>query len=215
MPVVLHPPGPEDREPFLAAVRRSRALHDPWTVPPDSPAAFDRWARRRVDPGEAPRIARLVPPGAEDAPRRGRIVGVANLSRIDRGPLMGASAGWYGLAGGTGRGWMAEAVSRLLDLAFGELGLHRVEANVQPGNAPSRRLAARVGFRLEGFSPRYLRIGGAWRDHERWAMLTEEWTVGGGPRGAAAETEARTGTDAGTAHDGAAHDGAATAAEDH
>jgi hypothetical protein len=54
------------------------------------------------------------------------------------------------------------------------LRLHRLEANVQPGNAASIRLLQRLGFRREGYSPRYLRICGRWRDHERWAILADE-----------------------------------------
>ncbi len=59
--------------------------------------------------------------------------------------------------------------------AFGELGLHRLEANIQPDNAASIALVRKPGFRLEGYSPRYLKIAGRWRDHERWAILAEEW----------------------------------------
>ena len=52
---------------------------------------------------------------------------------------------------------------------------HRLEANIQPDNDTSRRLLQRLGFRLEGFSPRYLKIAGRWRDHERWTLTAEEW----------------------------------------
>ena len=62
----------------------------------------------------------------------------------------------------------------LLDLAFGPLSLHRLEANIQPGNHASIALARGAGFRLEGYSPRYLLIGGQWRDHERYALTADE-----------------------------------------
>ena len=69
---------------------------------------------------------------------------------------------------------MREAMELVLDYAFSDLRLHRIEANIQPGNAPSIALARGAGFRLEGYSPRYLLIGGQWRDHERYAITADE-----------------------------------------
>ena len=69
---------------------------------------------------------------------------------------------------------MAEGIELVLAHAFETLGLHRLEANIQPANAASIALAKRAGFRLEGFSPRYLKIDGLWRDHEGWAIVAED-----------------------------------------
>jgi ribosomal-protein-alanine N-acetyltransferase len=65
----------------------------------------------------------------------------------------------------------------MLDFAFGVLKLHRLEANIQPTNTPSIRLVKRMGFRNEGTARRYLKIRGAWQDHQRWAILAEEWRI--------------------------------------
>jgi ribosomal-protein-alanine N-acetyltransferase len=74
-----------------------------------------------------------------------------------------------------GQGYMREAIELVLREAFLNLRLHRIEANIQPGNHASIALARGAGFSREGFSPRYLKIGGRWRDHERWAILAEDW----------------------------------------
>ena len=70
---------------------------------------------------------------------------------------------------------MTEAVSLVLGYAFDNLKLHRIEANVQPHNQPSIAVLRRNGFAKEGFSRRYLKINGRWRDHERWAIIVEDW----------------------------------------
>ena len=99
-----------------------------------------------------------------------------NFSQIFRKGFQNAYLGYYGMVAFAGRGLMTEAVRLATRYAFDELGLHRLEANVQPANTASIALIRRVGFRKEGFSPRYLRINGVWCDHERWALLADEPT---------------------------------------
>lgn len=103
-------------------------------------------------------------------------MGAVNLSQIFRGGFQNCYMGYQIGGPFAGQGYMGEALHLALGHAFHTLGLHRVEANVQPENTASIALVKRVGFRLEGYSPRYLKIGGRWRDHARWAILREEWT---------------------------------------
>mgnify|MGYP006778483145 FL=1 len=105
----------------------------------------------------------------------GALAGVINLNGIVRGLFQNAYLGYYAFAPHTNRGYMGEALAQVLRVAFVRHKLHRVEANIQPDNLASLALVKRAGFRLEGYSPRYLKIGGRWRDHERWAITVEEW----------------------------------------
>ena len=166
MRVELTTPGPEDEAAFLDAMIASRELHDPWIFPPLTPEDYADYLERL---GE--RKAGFLARRRED----GAIVGWLNVSEIIRGALEGAFLGYAGVAGHTGRGYMSEALQLVLHEAFETLGLHRVEANIQPGNRGSIALARRAGFKLEGFSPGYLKIAGEWRDHERWALRAETW----------------------------------------
>lgn len=156
-----------DREAFLALARDSRDLHRPWTYPPERSDQFDDlFARSRRDDFVC--LLACLPENLA------AIAGVFTISQIVRGAFQSAYLGYYANARHSGRGLMREAMEQVLDHAFGPLALHRVEANIQPGNRPSIALARGAGFRLEGFSPRYLLIGGQWRDHERYAITADE-----------------------------------------
>jgi ribosomal-protein-alanine N-acetyltransferase len=135
---------------------------------------------RAQDTRGVPRARRASGDGDLRAPaglrtRSGDLVGYFALSEIVRRSFLNAVVGYYAAAALAGRGLMSEAMLDVLAHAFDELGLHRVEANVQPANARSLALVARCGMRREGFSPRLLNIGGVWCDHERWAITVEDW----------------------------------------
>lgn len=164
---VLRKPRASDRDEFLEFVRRSRRLHRNWATPPSDSAAFARFLRRSKSENV---ITFLVCERTT-----GRIAGVVSVSEIVRGNFQSAYLGYYGHAEFAGRGLMTEAVALVLRHVFTRAGLHRVEANIQPENARSIRLVRRLGFRLEGFSPRYLKVSGRWKDHERWAITREDW----------------------------------------
>jgi len=103
------------------------------------------------------------------------LLGVFNFSEIVRGAFRSSYLGYFGFAPHSKQGYMTEGMALALDVAFRKLKLHRVEANIQPTNARSIALAARIGFTREGFSRRYIKIAGRWRDHVRYAMLAEDW----------------------------------------
>lgn len=165
MSVFLVPPGLRHEQAFLAAVGRSRRLHRPWVTAPTSSAEY----RLYIKDSKGPRhLKHFV---CDEA---GEICGVFNISEIVRGSFQSAFLGYYALSPHAGKGLMSAGLELVLARAFGELALHRVEANIQPRNEPSLSLVRRAGFRYEGLSLRYLKISGRWRDHEHWAMTIED-----------------------------------------
>jgi ribosomal-protein-alanine N-acetyltransferase len=129
-------------------------------------AAFAEYLQSRQGPGDDGFLA-----CARDT---GELLGVINLNNIVRRAFQSAYLGYYANAATAGQGFMAEGLLLVAKYAFTEMGLHRLEANIQPGNLASIALVKKCGFRLEGFSPRYLQVAGQWRDHERWALLADE-----------------------------------------
>ncbi len=154
---------PIDEVEFIAAARRSRALHHPWVAPASTPAKFRAYAARMSEPEQN---AFTVRRRDNDA-----LIGVITISNVVMGPFRSAYTGYYAFAPHDRQGYMREGLQAIVRRAFGVMKLHRLEANIQPGNRASIALAKACGFRKEGFSPRYLKIGGRWRDHERWAIV--------------------------------------------
>jgi len=103
------------------------------------------------------------------------IVGNINLFHIIRRGLQSACIGYLVGASHARQGLATEALQLMIRFAFTKARLHRVEADIQPGNLPSIALVRRAGFSCEGLSRRYVKICGKWRDHERWALLAEDW----------------------------------------
>jgi len=166
--VAIRPPEPRDCEAFLEAAAASRTLHSPWVQPPSSAAEFQLYLRRFDGRSHLSRLVCLAGTGA--------FVGVVNLNHIVRGYLQNATLGFYAFVPHAGHGLMQQGLRLVLREAFHTLALHRVEANIQPGNHRSLRFVAQAGFSREGYSARYLYINHAWRDHERWALLAEDFS---------------------------------------
>jgi ribosomal-protein-alanine N-acetyltransferase len=166
MRVTLHQATLADRDEFLTASRASAALHRGWVTPlTTADDVAEMFAK-----GERENACLLLVRRRDD----GSLAGWFMISEVVRGAFQCGFLGYAGFAGATGEGLMADGLELVLRHAFGPLRLHRLEANIQPLNAPSIALVRRAGFRQEGFSPRYLKVAGRWRDHERWAITRED-----------------------------------------
>jgi ribosomal-protein-alanine N-acetyltransferase len=164
-------------------MRASRSFHRPWAT---APTDDDRFAAYIADSQRPDFEAMLVCRSGD-----GAILGFFNLSQIVRRALQSAYLGYAVGKPYSGQGYMRDGLELVLRRAFTELRLHRIEANIQPGNHASIALARGAGFRREGFSPRYLKIGGRWRDHERWAILADDWRANVGLSTAASAADPR------------------------
>lgn len=153
---------PEDREEFIGLVNASAKFLYPWVYLPNTSVKFDEYLKRLdAESGECILICERS---------SGLITGAVNISEIIRGPYQRATVGYNAFVPWAGQGYMSEGFTLVVRFAFDDLGLHRLEADIQPDNEPSLRFARKVGFRREGYSPAFAYIDGAWRDHERWAI---------------------------------------------
>jgi ribosomal-protein-alanine N-acetyltransferase len=178
--MLLRPMNADDGEEFTRVLEVSLAAWAPWM-----PSRGNDCSGHDAFGEELARVSRGLAAGThlrlagflED----GRLAGLFSLNEIVRGPFQSAYAGWSVSADQTGQGLGTEGVRALLDIAFTDvpngLGLHRVQANIIPRNAPSLRIAEKVGLRREGLALRYLSIAGIWEDHVMFATTREEHHV--------------------------------------
>jgi [ribosomal protein S5]-alanine N-acetyltransferase len=164
--VSLRPISVADETEFLDRVRSSRALHRPWSYPPETPAAFREYVRHHRPPA-----ARGLLVCRNDG---GDLAGWFGMSQIFHGPFKSAYLGYYAFLPHAGQGYMREGLELVIRYAFADLNLHRLQSSVQPANERSIALVRGAGFTKEGYGRRYLKIGGRWRDHEHWVILADD-----------------------------------------
>ena len=156
-----------DATEFLRLAKENKEYHRPWIAVPSNKKSFQAYVEEMWTSEDK---AYLVQREDNNA-----FVGVIELRDIFLGDFRNAYACWYAFASQSGQGYMRAALQAVIEIAFGKLHLHRLEANIQPENTQSLYLAKACGFNLEGYSPKFLRKNGEWRDHERWAMINPNY----------------------------------------
>jgi ribosomal-protein-alanine N-acetyltransferase len=172
--VYLRHPELKDFPEWSALRERSRAFLTPWepTWAEDelTRAAYRYRLRRYADDIRDGRGYAFFAFRKEDD----RLVGGLTLSRVQRGVAQMCSLGYWVGEPYQGRGYTTDGVRAAVTFAFEELGLHRVEAAVQPANTASRRVLSKAGFQEEGFARAYLKIAGAWCDHVLFGRVRDD-----------------------------------------
>jgi ribosomal-protein-alanine N-acetyltransferase len=180
-PVLLRPPRRRDGPAWSAIRLRNQAWLSPWEPTASGAEAKQTWAERNSVAAWAPRYAAL-----RRATRMGSMLpfmivygdalaGQLNVSNLTWGALRSCSAGYWVDSQVAGRGIVPTALALVIDYVLGpEFGLHRVQVDIRPENAPSLRVVAKLGLRREGYLERFLDIDGAWRDHISFAVTAEE-----------------------------------------
>ncbi len=102
------------------------------------------------------------------------IIGLIALTGVLRHSLQSAWVGYFLDKEMNGRGYMTEAVKKVVHIAFSELKLHRLEAGVMPHNIRSMRVLEKAGFEKEGIARKNVKINGKWEDHMTLSIINPE-----------------------------------------
>jgi len=166
--VYIRKPRPKDSKEYIEKVNNSRKFLYPWINIKADKKYFNKYLQKLKSNNEG----FFICSNDDNA-----ILGVININEIVLGAFRSGYLGYYIFEQYSSQGYMFEGLKLVIDYAFSKLKLHRLEANIQPENENSIKLMKRPGFTKEGFSPRYLKIAGRWRDHERWAIVKENWKI--------------------------------------
>jgi [ribosomal protein S5]-alanine N-acetyltransferase len=164
--VFLSSPSIDDMPEFLETVSRSHDLHFPWVSPPSNQTEYKNYLEKIEMKSNLSFLIKLN--------ENNKIAGVININEVVKGCFQSGYLGFYIFSGFESQGLMSEGLSLVIDYAFNQLKLHRLEANIQPDNIKSISVIKKQKFQHEGFSPKYLKINGAWKDHERFAITTDD-----------------------------------------
>ncbi len=162
-----------------AAWQEVRTANEAWLLPwePSSPLTWQERSSRAAFRSMRRRLAGQARSG-QSLPfaitYEDRLAGQLTIGNIVRGSFQAGYAGYWVDGRLAGRGIMPTALALGVDHCFGPVAMHRIEVNIRPENAASRRVVEKLGFRQEGFHVRLLFIDGAWRDHIGYALTTEE-----------------------------------------
>jgi [ribosomal protein S5]-alanine N-acetyltransferase len=164
---VIRPLTPADAEELAALYRANRDY-----LAPFEPTRGDEFftaadQRRRLAERNADRYRFAI---VDD----GAIAGTMNVNDILRGALQMGNIGYWVDRERTGRGLATAALAEVIDFAFGELGLHRLEAGTLPDNHASQRVLEKNGFAKFGYARRLLLIQGEWRDHVLFELIADD-----------------------------------------
>ena len=170
---VLRPIRDEDADAMLAMRRDPEAIRY-WGGEPMKTLAD---ARREIDTirgwVDEDRVAYWIIQTRDDATMLGHVT-LFHLDRVNRR----AEIGFFVAREHWGRGIATEASLRVIEHAFGAMSLHRLEADVDPDNAPSLALLKKLGFRDEGLFRERWWIDGRWCDSRMLGLLASEWRAG-------------------------------------
>lgn len=155
----------EDQAAFTRLARESADHFEGWISAPTTASGFDDYLVR-FDQNTAEGLLLCIR-------QTGDIAGFVNISYIVRDSYRRGTLGYGTFAPSARQGYMSEGFGSVFRFAFNDLGLHRLEADIQPSNNPSLNLVKKLGFQKEGYSQGLVFIDGAWRDHERWAVTSD------------------------------------------